>query len=131
MRFKFHQWGFSAVLALSLLIGLTGCGGSPAPAQVTGVVTLDGAPVRGATVTFVPESGERSSEGMTNAAGEYMLRFTPAVDGAVVGEHRVEISRTEGESERETLPARYNSQTELRETLQRGRQVINFELTSQ
>jgi hypothetical protein len=83
--------------AVSLL--LVGCGDSvPAMAPVSGVVTVDGQPVEGATVTFVPEAGGRPAIGLTNAEGKFTLETLKPGDGALVGKHKVTVTgvRTTG-----------------------------------
>ena len=108
--------------ALAVIVGLTGCGGGGAP--VSGVVTLDGKPVEGATVSFTPESGDGDglggSYGKTDAQGRYTLR-TVAQDkpGAAVGKHRVTISLTQADPnnpegiQKDLIPAKYNVKSEL------------------
>jgi len=52
------------------VVPLAGCGGKPAgypdTAPVNGTITLDGAPLEGASVSFSPVDG-RSSSGKTDA----------------------------------------------------------------
>jgi hypothetical protein len=83
------------VLALS-----AGCGDESIRSQpVAGVVTLDGQPVEGATVTFSPlEQGRQdASFGRTDAEGRYRLRTVrgKAEDGTTPGEYAVVITKTE------------------------------------
>ena len=114
-----------------LALAFVGCTDSPAGAKVTGTVLLDGQPLADATVTFYPVDGSRSSIGITDAQGKYTLRFSASVYGAVVGDHTVDIrmDTEEGDSEAvEKVPARYNTKTELKETLKSGSQVVNFDL---
>lgn len=78
-------------------VSLIGCGGTPAgypdTAPVTGTITLDGAPLEGATISFAPAEG-RSSSGKADAQGKYELRYTGAIKGAMLGTHRVEIRKS-------------------------------------
>ena len=70
-----HSQGLFAAIALAL--SLAGCGSDLA--QVSGVVTLDGEPVRGGngvrgTVCFQPASGEgRAAVGIVDENGAYRL----------------------------------------------------------
>ena len=109
---------------------------------VEGVVTLDSAPVVGATVRFYPTSGDRGSSGKTDKDGHYELRYTRTEKGAVIGEHKVTISTevkadnyeeedTE-EARPETIPKKYldRKKTVLLETVESGGNTINFDLTS-
>ena len=78
------------ILLLALLV-FTGCeSGSGIPlSDVSGVVTIDGAPAIGAGLRFTPKSGERASTGQVGEDGKYRLIFTPSELGAVIGEHEV------------------------------------------
>jgi hypothetical protein len=134
MKILFHT---SFALLLPAILVFSGCGDSTAPARVTGTLTLDGTPVANATLAFIPVSGERRSYGETDSQGRYELWFTGQLAGAVVGEHRIEI-RTgsadtpsgEDVSAAETIPAKYNVESELTRTLKSGKQTLNFELTT-
>lgn len=111
---------------------LAGCGDDNF-GRVTGVVTLDGEPLEGATVEFQPEEGS-PSYGETDEEGRYELMFSPDKEGAVVGKHVVRISTYKivmKDDEKielpEKIPAKYNSEsTETRE-VQPGSQEINFD----
>ncbi len=65
--------------------------------MVSGVVTLDGVPVEGATVTFSPTSGGIMAAGQTNADGKYTLTSQQGGGpgkGAVVGEYQVGVVKS-------------------------------------
>lgn len=124
---------------LLLTLMALGCGQSPYGdmAEVTGVVTLDGSPYPNAQVRFVPQEG-RPSIGMTDASGKYELVYTSEARGAAPGEYSIDITtvydsssdRDGGVAPPEVLPAKYNSKTELKETVEPGENEINFELSS-
>ena len=84
-------------LLLGAAVFLAGCpkgGSSLGTVPVRGRVTLDGAPLPGATVTFSPKSPEgRTAAGMTNENGEFILTTIRAGDGAVPGEYGVAITK--------------------------------------
>jgi hypothetical protein len=64
---------------------------------VEGVITLDGVPVEGASVTFRPrEKGGMMAAGMTDASGRYRLNPLRGKEGAgaLVGEYDVSIIKT-------------------------------------
>lgn len=93
-----------AAAGVVMASGLAGCGGSdvdvPATYEATGLVTLDGEPVKSAKITFVPDSreeGVKEAYGETDANGNFrMATIIPGagkVDGAVSGTHRVTISK--------------------------------------
>lgn len=122
-------------LALASVLLLVGCGGGsdlPELGEVTGVVTLDGQPVSGAQVQFIPQSG-RPSSGETDASGKYELHYTADVAGAVLGSHTVKINTAvdgRDDPSTEKIPARYNSKSELTEEVKSGVNEINFDLKS-
>lgn len=128
MKMHYRNTGFISLLFCITLV-LTSCGDDPAPAKVTGTITLAGVPVPGAEIVFVPDNGARTSYGSTDSAGRYELRFTPRLKGAAVGTHRVTIQTGPSEPSTEpddfnvpeTIPARYNSASELTATLKSGK----------
>ena len=89
-------------VAVLILIHCGGCGSEFDVAPVSGVVTLDGQPLQGATVVFAP-SGNREnrnpgpfSTGTTDANGKYELILRDgSTHGAIVGNHKVGISLPE------------------------------------
>ncbi len=124
--------------ALILSFSLAGCGGSiggPELGRVTGVVTLDGAPLPDATVMFQPQNG-RPSFGTTDSSGKYELGYTQGSAGAVLGENtvfiRTEIPGPDGQPpvQKEKLPAKYHNKTELKANVVPGANTFNFDLTS-
>lgn len=132
------------IAVLALLTTAFGC--SPDTdgfdyAPVSGTITLDGAPLSGATVAFVPQGTSlrlgRPSTGETDAAGRYRLESLGGVDGAVVGEHIVLITTqkidddTRRVLQKESLPSRYHNSSELTFTVEDyGTSEANFDLTS-
>src|SRR6516162_11327434 len=80
-----------------VLLSALGCS-SQRFAPVSGRVTLNGAPLANALVSFNPIPKEGSAEagpgsvGTTNDHGEYTLRVGPDQPGALVGKHRVAIT---------------------------------------
>ncbi len=89
-----------SLLALVFLpVVAVSCGGPAGPrtVDVTGVVTLDGQAVDGATVTFVPtDEGGRSAAGITDASGRFTLTTAGGGQGAVPGRYKVSIAKTRG-----------------------------------
>jgi hypothetical protein len=135
-------------VALASMFGCSREGSNIVP--VSGVVTLNGKPLAGATVTFSPVAAQGEinagdgSAGKTDANGEYTLTTSRGQLGAQIGKHRVRISllaQKVGASDerrprggyplKDTIPARYNENTELTyEVTPGGPNRKNFELTS-
>ena len=122
-------------LALAGLIA--GCNSEKLPklGRVNGIVTLEGQPVADARVQFEgANAGEPSSVGKTDATGKYELFYSRGHKGATIGEHAVYISTYEPatddnpQEKKETIPAKYNSKSELKSTVKRGTNKIDFTL---
>lgn len=134
----------SLALVAGLLVAFAGCGGggdTPPLGTVSGKVTLNGEPLEGATVEFIPEQG-RPSLGVTNDSGEYKLDYTASTPGALVGKHAVRITarreRSGGEGDQplvearpEVVPQAYNDQTTLSVTVEPGANRHDFTLEGQ
>jgi hypothetical protein len=78
--------------ALALVPVLIGCGG-PRPVKVSGTVTLNGEPIEGAMVQFVPaKEGGRPATAVTAADGGFSLTTIENHDGALPGDYKVVIT---------------------------------------
>ncbi|MFN0054099.1 MAG: hypothetical protein ACKV0T_18115 [Planctomycetales bacterium] len=113
-------------------------GDLPPLAPVSGVVTLDGAPLALAYITFLPEGADPkkqdlnlgSSSALTDANGKYTLSYTALAPGAVIGKHRVQITST-NQTGVQILPPHYNERTTLTaEVPKGGNRQLNFDLKS-
>jgi hypothetical protein len=129
------------LLLLTLaLVGFAGCSGS----SVQGTVTLDGTPVNGGAIRFVPtdkNSGAKGGGGQI-VDGKYVLKGR---DAPPAGSYKVEINwkkptgkkvPTPGDSEVQTdetaeaIPATYNTATTLKGDVTGGSTTLNFDLKS-
>jgi hypothetical protein len=119
------------------LAGQTGCGsGGVKLAKVTGKVTLAGAPLADALVTFNPVDGGSPSAGRTSSDGSYSLEFSRKMQGAMVGEHTVTISTLQPALEEpptpevpEKVPFKYREpESTLKATVKSGSNKIDFAL---
>ncbi len=131
---------FRAATIMLTCVVCVGCGSSnhPDTPSVSGTVTLDGAPVANAVLTFVPLEEARESYGRTDADGKYELYYTDDDKGAVPGKHSVRITTAGGgdedsgvEGSTEKLPAKYNTRTELTAEVEAGKNSIDFPLVSE
>jgi hypothetical protein len=137
------------VLLLLVLSGPTGCGGSGVKlAGVSGVVTLDGRPVPGATIVFQPHTGKQSgggpeSSGRCDSEGRFTLKTIHGETGAVVAVHKVmiypEYVKTGGNSSDvggqsvvgPDIPHKYNYESKLIfKVPPEGTTSADFQLTS-
>jgi hypothetical protein len=99
-----------------LLAGLVvaGCGNpNLSVAPVSGTVTLDGVPLKAASVMFQPNDGGRPSFGVTNDQGRYVLEYSLNELGAKVGVCTVRITTEnrgdDGKVTKEMVPKRYKA----------------------
>ncbi len=101
-----------SALAILLLAAAAGCGGGNtiSTAPVSGVVTLNGAPLANASISFQPiasgNPGPPSSD-QTDDEGNFTLHFADGKEGAVIGKHKVLIST------RKMAPSAPNSDSEV------------------
>jgi hypothetical protein len=122
----------------TLLLWVVGCGPDNV-GQVSGTVRLDGQPLEGAYVEFQPVAGNSPSRGVTDATGQYTLKYTREIEGAELGEHTVRITTYAGgdpDAEPpkppvpEKVPRKYNAQSELKAKVEKGSNTADFELQS-
>ncbi|HKB04819.1 MAG TPA: carboxypeptidase-like regulatory domain-containing protein [Gemmataceae bacterium] len=84
-----------SLLFASTLFGLlvaTSC--SSDTAKVTGVVTIDGKPVEGATVVFMTEDGNHSYTGSTDASGNFTLVGKNQKENVATGTYKVTVVKS-------------------------------------
>ncbi|QDT89461.1 carboxypeptidase-like regulatory domain-containing protein [Gimesia algae] len=133
---------FNSVFYAFFILCVAGCGsgGEPIPelAQVTGVVTMDGAPLEGAKVIFEPQQAtdkarRRASSATTESDGSYTLEYNSDASGATPGTHKVMILKMPDNPEDagiQLVPAKYNDKTELTAEVEVGNNTFNFDLKS-
>ncbi len=137
------------VLLLGFLVvslpGLIGCGGgSDGRVPVSGIVTLDGNPLEGATVTYRPGPGTQGNGGFgtTGPDGHFEITYQNA-RGLVPGTYRVTVTRMpKGEAAKGLIdaptrgaggiPARYSHprETILEASVEPGGKPVVWALTS-
>ena len=112
----------------------SGCGGGDRPrlAPVHGKITLDGKPLAGAGVRFAPADGGRESSAVTDEEGNYTLKYLRDDMGAKIGAHTVRISTANLHADRpDSVPEKYNVNSELRRDVVAGNNEFNFDLSTQ
>ena len=92
------QTKFNSVVTASLLLCSAGCGGgaaadAPDLVEAYGVITIDGAPLASARVTFVTIQG--STSGVTDSSGSYKIQYNDKLDGAFPGKTTIVVKRME------------------------------------
>lgn len=128
----------TALAALALFIGLSGCGSGGKSLDVEGTVLLNGKDLEEGDITFVPEDKNLKAEGGKIANGKFRLK-------APIGKCKVEIRATRvvpGKTQpsaagpdappeplRESIvPAKYNDQTTLNADVGPGKTTFKYEL---
>jgi hypothetical protein len=129
--------GTTLLAAVLLLAG--GCGGGPERHPVRGTVTLDGAPLPEARVTFVAEKeGGPWGAARTDAQGKYTIRAGEN-QGLPVGNYKVRVSTYQDGNPQpdppipsvpERVPMEYNRRTTLTREVKPGENVFPLELES-
>ena len=80
------------LLATASLVGCSD--GRPKRVPVSGQVLIDGKPVTGGSIRFVPE-GARPSAADIDEEGRFTLACFDGDDGAVIGTHRIQVAARE------------------------------------
>ena len=127
---------------VGFVLSITGCAEKgPKLGTVTGVVTLDGDPVEGAMVQFLPlfpGGVEATSVERTDADGRFEMMYSVDRMGCLVGNHSVQITtqdwlkQPDGSNKivKERIPAHYIGLKSILEfDVQEGENTANFELT--
>lgn len=92
----FRVFSRRAMVLLALACAVPACNSRYIPVSVSGIVTLEGKPVEGATVQFyaVGDGREgRPATGSTDGKGNFRLGTLGDQDGALPGEYKVVINK--------------------------------------
>jgi hypothetical protein len=113
-----------------MAMGSIGCGRSDLPelGRVRGTVTLDGKPLAGVIVTFLPDAG-RPAVANTDSKGNYDLMYTHDVKGATVGPNTVRVLWPDGVAGTAAIPDKYGANSELKTDVKPGKNT--FDITMQ
>ncbi len=139
------------VSLLAVAIVISGCqkpSNLPPQYPVSGTISLDGKPLPGAGIMFLPRGDTRGNGAMamSDPTGKYTLKTDHGGPGAPEGEYAVTISKVVNRDgtpyvpnpdvaeagERETLPGIYSDsmKTTLNANVPKGGNTINFDLKS-
>jgi hypothetical protein len=91
-----RPWALLGLFLCPVLLATAGCGNQNL-SKVEGVVTLDGVPLSGATVSFMPVGQGRPASGLTDGDGYFQLTTFRTDDGALAGDYRVIVVVDEAE----------------------------------
>ena len=80
------------LVGMLALVGFVGCSGTNA---VEGQVTLDGSPVSGAAVTFIPSDNKgQGGSGITDSSGNFSIKAGGKSKGISSGTYKVIVVKT-------------------------------------
>ena len=128
------------IFEMAWLMVAVGCGGNGL-ATVTGVVRLDGEPIEGASITFVPEGPGPLAYASAASGGSYKLQ-TGSAEGVKPGNYVATVSHRRGRPSPgmtiaqiealEIVPVRYTTAeaSDLRHKVAAGDNQIDLDLVS-
>jgi len=102
-----HNRRVIRVTWLLVLFFAVSCG-SAKTTPVDGVVLLDGEPLTGASIQFVPQGAGRDATGETDKSGHFVMSTFQPRDGVLPGSYKVVVSPPTGTAD----PAQYKSAEE-------------------
>ncbi|MDR2705042.1 MAG: carboxypeptidase-like regulatory domain-containing protein [Planctomycetaceae bacterium] len=79
---------------LLFTVSIIGCDSGVQYLPVTGTLTVDGVPMEGVTLSFIPTSGGTTASATTNVQGEFVVT-TSHHDGCIPGEYAVAVFKLE------------------------------------
>lgn len=132
------------VFCVSLVSGCNSGAGLPPTVPAEGIVTLDGAPVADATITFIADAGTYNASAVTDKEGKFAMKAFEEKKGAVPGSYKIAINKTivesregrKGESDvnlKQGLPMKYSNFLTSELTIKlgdAGDKNLKFELKS-
>jgi hypothetical protein len=131
---RFAQWWASALVVLA---SLSGCDDGPRTAEVTGTVKVAGQiPPAGSSITFIPTDGKSQTAGAMLQDGRYSVRVPVGMTKVEIRVPRpvarpgpkVQGPGSEGGLIEESLPAKYNDETELTFEVKPGKNEKDWDL---
>lgn len=121
-----------ALVSLTAAIVLsTGCsqGDRPPLGYVSGTVTIDGEPLRGVIVAYLPDQG-RTAVGTTDENGKYEIEYLQGVKGCKVGPSTIGFMAPTGGSPSHAIPPKYENKSEFKVDVKAGNNKFDFNLES-
>ena len=110
----------------------SGCGRAkdmPDLGRVTGRVTIDGAPLAGVIISFMPDKG-RAAAATTDADGRYDLIYLNDYKGCKIGPNTIGFFVPTGGSPSHPIPAKYQNKSEFKVDVKPEANTFDFDLKS-
>lgn len=112
------------------LLAFSGC--SQRKAEVSGTITLDDKPVEAGTITFIPVDGKATTEGGAISDGRYTVHLRPGTMKITISALKLPPGETPSPAAnaraQETIPARYNRNSELIFEVKAGKNQKDLDL---
>ena len=121
---------------LCMIVSTAGCtgGSESADAAARGKVSLDGKPLPGGVVLFIPRGGSgQGGSALIQSDGTFTVRTSASKSGIDAGDYAVFIKPTDDMTDGGGIPPKYGDESniELMATIRQGGVTeLNFELTS-
>lgn len=132
---QFRTSDFLAAILMFVAAAIAGCGPSVKvpTAAVSGTVTVNGKPVEGVDVWFLPDAPIRPGVGLTDSQGSYSAKFLEHQMGVPLGPCTVTISLyRDGQRVTNLIPPKYNENAaenpELRITIPKEGMTFNYDV---
>lgn len=122
----------TAAMITAMLLVAVGCNSGPEIGTVQGTVTVNGQPQGSLEVQFEPKDQKSATaRGTTKADGTYELHYPGNKLGAPVGDYIVRIQGEEVDDPTKivSIPAKYNTDSELTAKVEPGQNKKDFQLT--
>jgi hypothetical protein len=142
---SFRQILLSSLFVTAVVMAIIGCGLGASGPNVTGSITLDGAPLESGRIVFEPQGTGKMAVAMVTQGtyeipadqaptpGKYLIRITaerPTGRKTTIESRSLEDQAPEEQYE-QYLPAKYNSRSELTlEITNNSGRTFDFPLTS-
>jgi hypothetical protein len=137
LRCQLHDAGRRALMGIAALLGVSGCSSADATrGEVSGRVTIDGAPAAAGAIAFIPADGASPTAGGKIVDGKYSVVAPFGVAKVEIRVPRVVGQRTLYDTPdspvqpvmEESLPKQFNDETRLTLEVKPGSIEHDFEL---
>jgi hypothetical protein len=130
----------TGLVLIALAIAAVGCGKSDGKVPIRGSVTLNGEPLEQGRIEMIPSDGKGTTTGADILDGDFQLRSDPGPKTVQITAQKIvgreknypnDPNSPEHDVIEQLVPARYNTQTELKCDIKAGKNdELSFSLES-